>query len=46
MISNFIIALVMFFSVNFGQVNSNDIPGKTPPKQEMPEKTIIEDLKP
>jgi hypothetical protein len=46
MVANFIIALLMFFNISFGQVNTEK-PTKTPPKQEMPEKTIsINDINP
>ncbi|MEL6972772.1 MAG: hypothetical protein AAFZ63_26790 [Bacteroidota bacterium] len=44
MISNFIIALLMFFNFSVGQVDSNA--GKTPPKSKTPEKTIIVDITP
>lgn len=47
MVANFIIALLMFFNISFGQVDSTEKPTKTPPKQEMPEKTIgIDDINP
>lgn len=42
MITNFFIALLLFFNINLGHVN-NDKPNNKPPKQETTEKSIIND---
>jgi hypothetical protein len=42
MITNFLVALMMFFGVNFGQVDHNTGKGKT--QKETVEKIIIDDI--